>query len=124
MLKKRSWRNRLGQGLTEYALLIALVSLGLILLLGRYRNSIGNSLKNSATCMNATVPVVQEPIAGGGGGAAPCANGGTGGTGTGTTTNGNNGNNNNGNNNNGNNNGGTFLTNNGGPFIFGTLIFF
>src|SRR4051812_18589126 len=121
MLKKRSWRNRLGQGLTEYALLIALVSLGLILLLGRYRNSIGNSLKNSATCMNATVPVVQEPVAGGGGGTTPCANGGTGGTGTGTgtttngtTTNGNNGNGNN----------GTFLSNNGGPFIFGTFIVF
>jgi Flp pilus assembly pilin Flp len=118
MLKKRSWRNRLGQGLTEYALLIALVSLGLILLLGRYRNSIGNSLKNSATCMNATVPVVQEPVAGGGGGTTPCANGGTGGTGTttnGTTTNGNG-------NGNGNNNG--FLGNNGGPFIFGTFIIF
>jgi Flp pilus assembly pilin Flp len=120
MLKKRSWRNRLGQGLTEYALLIALVSLGLILLLGRYRNSIGNSLKNSATCMNATVPVVQEPVAGGGGGTTPCANGGTGGTGTttnGTTTNGNGNGNGNGNNN-------GFLGNNGGPFIFGTFIIF
>jgi Flp pilus assembly pilin Flp len=121
MLKKRSWRNRLGQGLTEYALLIALVSLGLILLLGRYRNSIGNSLKNSATCMNATVPVVQEPVAGGGGGTTPCANGGTGGTGT--NTNGNNGNNGNGNGNgNGNNNNNN--NNNGGPIIFGNFIFF
>ena len=30
--QKRIWRNRRGQGLTEYALLICLVSLGLILL--------------------------------------------------------------------------------------------
>jgi Flp pilus assembly pilin Flp len=122
MLKKRSWRNRLGQGLTEYALLIALVSLGLILLLGRYRNSIGNSLKNSATCMNATVPVVQEPVAGGGGGTTPCANGGTGGTGT--NTNGNNGNNGNGNGNGNGNNNNNNNNNNGGPIIFGNFIFF
>jgi Flp pilus assembly pilin Flp len=124
MLKKRSWRNRLGQGLTEYALLIALVSLGLILLLGRYRNSLGNSLKNSATCMNATVPITQEPVAGGGGASTACTTGGTGGTG-GTNGNGNNGNgngngNNNGNNGNGNGNG----NNTNGFFIFGTFIFF
>jgi Flp pilus assembly pilin Flp len=123
MLKKRSWRNRLGQGLTEYALLIALVSLGLILLLGRYRNALGNSLKNSATCMNATVPVTQEPVAGGGGASTACTTGGTGGTG-GNNGNGNNGNGNNGNGNNGNGNNNGFLGNNGGPFIFGTFIIF
>ena len=41
MSKRRS--GTIGQGLTEYAILIATVSLGLILLLGSFRNA-------SATC--------------------------------------------------------------------------
>lgn len=46
------WKDESGQGLTEYALLIALVSLGLIVLLGNYRNAIGNVFKNSANVLN------------------------------------------------------------------------
>ncbi|MGH7499552.1 MAG: Flp family type IVb pilin [Gemmatimonadales bacterium] len=46
------WNDESGQGLTEYALLIALVSLGLIVLLGNYRNAIGNVFKNSSNVLN------------------------------------------------------------------------
>jgi pilus assembly protein Flp/PilA len=49
---QRLWNDEEGQGLTEYALLIALVSLGLILLLGRYRNAIGNVFRNATTVLN------------------------------------------------------------------------
>ncbi len=58
--KRKFWRNRRGQGLTEYAMLIALVSLGLVLLLGRFRNAIGNTVKNSTTAMNAVANIQQE----------------------------------------------------------------
>jgi Flp pilus assembly pilin Flp len=52
------WSDESGQGLTEYALLIALVSLGLILLLGGYRNAIGNVFRNATNVLNnnSTVP--------------------------------------------------------------------
>ena len=46
------WKDESGQGLTEYALLIALVSLGLIVLLGTYRTAIGNVFRNSSNVLN------------------------------------------------------------------------
>jgi Flp pilus assembly pilin Flp len=49
---QRLWDDDQGQGLTEYALLIALVSLGLITLLGLYRNAIGNVFRNATTVLN------------------------------------------------------------------------
>jgi len=53
------WTDESGQGLTEYALLIALVSLGLITLLGLYRNAIGNVFRNSATVLrNNSSPIL------------------------------------------------------------------
>lgn len=52
------WDDESGQGLTEYALLIALVSLGLIVLLGNYRNAIGNVFKNTTNVLknNSNIP--------------------------------------------------------------------
>jgi pilus assembly protein Flp/PilA len=47
------WSDEQGQGLTEYALLLALVALGLIILLGNYRDAIGNVFRNSADTLNA-----------------------------------------------------------------------
>ena len=53
------WNDEQGQGLTEYALLIALVSLGLITLLGLYRNAIGNVFRNATTVLNGnSTPIV------------------------------------------------------------------
>jgi Flp pilus assembly pilin Flp len=81
----RLWRNRAGQGLTEYAMLIALVSLGLILLLGRFRNSLGNSYRNSTCVLNGNSAVRQYQANGtlpGSSGVGRCASGGT----TGGTT--------------------------------------
>jgi Flp pilus assembly pilin Flp len=69
--KRKFWRNRRGQGLTEYAMLIALVSLGLVLLLGRFRNAIGNTVKNSTAMMQAVSNIQQE-----GGNASSAAAGG------------------------------------------------
>lgn len=41
-LLKSFWTDESGQGLTEYALIIALVSIGLILILIIFRNAIGD----------------------------------------------------------------------------------
>ena len=41
-LLQRFWRDDTGQGLTEYALIIALVAIGLIAILTLLRNSVGN----------------------------------------------------------------------------------
>jgi Flp pilus assembly pilin Flp len=49
---KALWTDESGQGLTEYALLIALVSLGLITLLLGYRNALGNVFKNARNVLN------------------------------------------------------------------------
>ncbi|MEO7987688.1 MAG: hypothetical protein ABI766_14245 [Gemmatimonadales bacterium] len=45
--------------MTEYAVLIALVSLGLIGLLTAYRNGLGNLFKNATTKMNQANPILQ-----------------------------------------------------------------
>ncbi len=55
------WNDEQGQGLTEYALLIALVSLGLILLLGSYRNALGNIFRNTRNVLQNNSTVIQEP---------------------------------------------------------------
>jgi pilus assembly protein Flp/PilA len=57
---KALWNDEQGQGLTEYALLIALVSLGLILLLGSYRNALGNVFRNARNVLNSNSTVPQE----------------------------------------------------------------
>jgi Flp pilus assembly pilin Flp len=92
-------RDESGQGLTEYALLIATVSLGLILLLGSFRNAIGNVFRNSASTLRNNSSIVQAPTTNTGGG--------------------NNQNNNNNNNNNDDDNGNNNNNNNNGflPFI-------
>jgi Flp pilus assembly pilin Flp len=53
------WNDESGQGLTEYALLIALVSLGLITLLLGYRNAIGNVFKNATAVLNGNSVISQ-----------------------------------------------------------------
>ena len=45
---KSFWADESGQGLTEYALIIALVSIGLIVILIIFRNAIGAVFKNIA----------------------------------------------------------------------------
>ncbi len=46
------WKDESGQGLTEYGLVVALVSLGLILLLGAYRSALGNLFRNAVNVLN------------------------------------------------------------------------
>jgi len=46
------WAEESGQGLVEYALIIALVAVGLIAILLVLRNSIGNVFNNAATQLN------------------------------------------------------------------------
>jgi pilus assembly protein Flp/PilA len=46
------WSDEAGQGLVEYALIIALVAVGLIAILLVLRNSIGNVFNNAATQLN------------------------------------------------------------------------
>ena len=53
------WNDDQGQGLTEYALLIALVALGLIILLGNFRNALGNVFRNATNTLEA-LPSAQE----------------------------------------------------------------
>jgi Flp pilus assembly pilin Flp len=54
------WSDESGQGLTEYALLIALVSLGLIILLGNYRRALGNVFRSATNVLNNNSSVIQE----------------------------------------------------------------
>jgi pilus assembly protein Flp/PilA len=49
----RFMNDESGQGLVEYALIIALVAIGLITILTVLRNSIGTVFKTSATALNA-----------------------------------------------------------------------
>ena len=46
------WADESGQGLVEYALIIALVAVGLIAILLVLRNSIGNVFKNASQQLN------------------------------------------------------------------------
>lgn len=73
MRKVRKARRR-GQGLTEYAILIATVSLGLILLLGSFRNALGNVFRNSRNTLQNNSSVVMEPATSGGGGNSSSGN--------------------------------------------------
>lgn len=56
---RRLWDDDGGQGLTEYALLIALVSLALIVLLGNYREALGNVFRNAGTTLNTNAAINQ-----------------------------------------------------------------
>jgi pilus assembly protein Flp/PilA len=51
-LLQKFWSEDSGQGLVEYALIIALVAVGLIAILLVLRNSIGNVFNNAATQLN------------------------------------------------------------------------
>jgi pilus assembly protein Flp/PilA len=51
-LAGRLWNEETGQGLVEYALIIALVAIGLITILTVLRNSIGTVFKGAATELN------------------------------------------------------------------------
>ena len=46
------WSEESGQGLVEYALIIALVAVGLIAILLVLRNSVGNVFNNAAEQLN------------------------------------------------------------------------
>ena len=46
------WSDESGQGLVEYALIIALVAVGLIAILLILRNSIGDVFNNAAATLN------------------------------------------------------------------------
>ena len=49
---KALWADESGQGLVEYALIIALVAAGVLAILLVLRNSIGNVFKNAASQLN------------------------------------------------------------------------
>lgn len=51
-LMKRFWNDESGQGLVEYALIIALVSIGLIAVLLLFRNAIGDVFTNITEQLN------------------------------------------------------------------------
>ena len=59
-LFKSLWTDESGQGLTEYALIIALVSIGLILVLILFRNAIG-SVFNEIRAELVNAPSGQAP---------------------------------------------------------------
>jgi pilus assembly protein Flp/PilA len=55
--RRAFWRADSGQGLVEYALIIALVAVGLVAILVVLRNGIGNVFNNAATQLNNSTAV-------------------------------------------------------------------
>ena len=55
-LFKSFWTDESGQGLTEYALIIALVSIALILVLIAFRNEIGRVFNTITTTLRGQAP--------------------------------------------------------------------
>jgi Flp pilus assembly pilin Flp len=55
------WSDESGQGMVEYALLIALVGIGLMFMLLTLRNSIGNVFNNAATQIQGPVTNTAPP---------------------------------------------------------------
>ena len=60
-LFKSFWADESGQGLTEYALIIALVSLGLILVLLAFRNELGDVFDRISTTLRGQGPSQYTP---------------------------------------------------------------
>lgn len=56
---KALWTDEQGQGLTEYALLLVLVSLGLILVLGEFRDELGNVFQEATEELEDATPIDQ-----------------------------------------------------------------
>jgi len=57
-----------GQGLVEYSLITALVSIGLVLVLVVFRNSVGTTMANTTTSLQAVPGTAYAPGVGVGGG--------------------------------------------------------
>jgi pilus assembly protein Flp/PilA len=51
-LLRNFWSDESGQGLVEYVLIIALVSIGLTIVMLLFRNSIGNVFKTVSNTLN------------------------------------------------------------------------
>jgi pilus assembly protein Flp/PilA len=60
---KRFWSDESGQGLAEYALILALVSIGLIVILVIFRDSIGVVFDRVATALQGVDPQGYQPTA-------------------------------------------------------------
>lgn len=60
-LLKSFWTDESGQGLTEYALIIALVSIGLILILIAFRGAIANVFRNIISELSTASPSQETP---------------------------------------------------------------
>jgi pilus assembly protein Flp/PilA len=60
-LLNRFWNDESGQGLTEYVLIIALVAVGLILVLGVFRNAIGGVFDSATTQLNSAKSTQYTP---------------------------------------------------------------
>lgn len=61
---KRFWSDESGQGLTEYALIIALVSIGLIAVLVIFRDAIGKVFDDISAALQGVSPQSYSPTTG------------------------------------------------------------
>jgi len=59
-LLKTLWNDETGQGLTEYATIIALVSLGLLLVLVAFRDELGRIFNLMRTELNTEVGAINQ----------------------------------------------------------------
>jgi pilus assembly protein Flp/PilA len=59
-LFKSLWTDESGQGLTEYAVIIALVSIGLLLILIAFRGAIANVFRNIITELGNASPSQEQ----------------------------------------------------------------
>ncbi len=80
LVRDQRFPNDSGQGLVEYAVILALTSLGMVLALLLLRNTIGNSVQGTGHKLEAAVPSAGAPAAitgsnGGGNGNGNSGNG-------------------------------------------------
>jgi pilus assembly protein Flp/PilA len=56
---KALWTDEQGQGITEYALLLVLVSLGLIVVMGEFRDELGSVFNEMSEELGDVTPIEQ-----------------------------------------------------------------
>jgi Flp pilus assembly pilin Flp len=67
-LRSPSLRSRAGQAMIEYVIMLTLIAVGLVGMLGLFRNGIGNSFSSSSTSVQSATKICPYGVTNGGSG--------------------------------------------------------